>query len=284
MDDSSMRTLRVRALRCHGCSSSSPSDSPHPHLAPPAHAASLPLGWSAEHKASANDVYNAVATGLTTSWRRGLREAGRLGNNGLLLLPSTWTPAPPGRGSGCAPAAERRGKKVAVDARGNVIVDGDREPSNGLRHRRAQVLVSGVLKWRTFYDGPDHRGDYVTVSRSTPAATRLWSGPPSARAPGRTTSPQGARRRQPRLGASLRRAGLLDSAQAWPSIRPAASTSPAARGASRTYRAGSARPAPSPSSTARRSTPLAREHWAAPAGRRRGRHGQPGREGRGRLR
>ena len=75
-------------------------------LAPPAHAASLPLVWSAEYKASANDVYNAVATAPGgVVYAAGYAKAGASGATASCCSPSTWTPAPPGRGSGCAPCS-----------------------------------------------------------------------------------------------------------------------------------------------------------------------------------
>jgi hypothetical protein len=75
-------------------------------LAPPAYAASLPLVWSAEYKARANDVYNAVATAPGgVVYAAGYAKAGASGSNGLLLLAKYVDAGSSGRGSGCAPCS-----------------------------------------------------------------------------------------------------------------------------------------------------------------------------------
>jgi hypothetical protein len=54
-----------------------------------------------------------------------------------------------------------RAEKVAVDARGNVIVAGTSNLSAAPDIVVLKYSLAGVLKWRTTYDGPDHRGDSV---------------------------------------------------------------------------------------------------------------------------
>jgi len=136
-------------------------------LAPPAHAASLPLVWSAEYQASANDVYNAVATAPGgVVYAAGHATANASGSSGLMLL-AKYVDA--------GPSATRewvrtlrlngaRADRVAVDARGDVIVAGT---SNLADKGRSNIVVlkyssAGVLKWRAAYDGAEHRDDYVT--------------------------------------------------------------------------------------------------------------------------
>ena len=56
-------------------------------LAPPADAASLPVVWSAEYKASTNDAFNAVATapgGIV--YAAGYAKSKASGRTGLMLL------------------------------------------------------------------------------------------------------------------------------------------------------------------------------------------------------
>ncbi len=135
--------------------------------APPAHAASLPLVWSAEYQASANDVYNAVATAPGgVVYAAGHATANASGSSGLMLL-AKYVDA--------GPSATRewvrtlrlngaRADRVAVDARGDVIVAGT---SNLADKGRSNIVVlkyssAGVLKWRAAYDGAEHRDDYVT--------------------------------------------------------------------------------------------------------------------------
>jgi hypothetical protein len=48
-----------------------------------------------------------------------------------------------------------------VDARGDVIVAGTSNLSTDSDIVVLKYSSAGVLKWRTSYDGPDHRGDYV---------------------------------------------------------------------------------------------------------------------------
>jgi hypothetical protein len=135
-------------------------------LAPPAHAASLPLVWSAEYKASANDVFNTVATGPGGAvYAAGYAKAGDSGNNGLLLLAKYVDAGPSGTREWVRTLQLNgaRAEKVAVDARGNVVVVGT---SNLGDKGRSNIVVlkyspAGALKWRAVYDGPAHRDDYV---------------------------------------------------------------------------------------------------------------------------
>lgn len=136
-------------------------------LAPPAHAASLPLVWSAEYQARANDVYNAVATAPgNVVYAAGHAKSRASGRTGLLLLAKyvdagststrEWVRTLQMNGAGA--------DEVAVDARGNVIVAGT---SNLAQVGRSNIVVlkyspAGALKWRAVYDGAEHRDDYVT--------------------------------------------------------------------------------------------------------------------------
>jgi hypothetical protein len=54
-----------------------------------------------------------------------------------------------------------RAEKVAVDARGDVIVAGTTNLSAVSDIVVLKYSSAGALKWRAFYDGPDHRGDYA---------------------------------------------------------------------------------------------------------------------------
>lgn len=134
-------------------------------LAPPARAASLPLVWSAEYKARANDVYKAVATAPGGAvYAAGYAKAGASGNNGLLLLAKYVDAGSSGTREWVRNLQLNgaRAEKVAVDARGNVIVAGTSNLSAVSDIVVLKYSSAGVLKWRTSYDGPDHRGDYVT--------------------------------------------------------------------------------------------------------------------------
>ena len=164
-------------------------------LAPPAHAASLPLVWSAEYKASANDVYNAVVTAPGgVVYAAGYAKAGASGSNGLLLLAKYVDAGSSGTREWVrtlqlngARAEEGRGGRARQRDRGR-----DLEPVGpGL----LDIVVlkyssAGVLKPRSRpTTAPIIVVTMSWTSRSTPAATRSWSGPPSARARGGTTSP-----------------------------------------------------------------------------------------------
>jgi hypothetical protein len=134
-------------------------------LAPPAHAALLPLVWSAEYKASANDVFNAVATAPGgVVYAAGYAKASARGNNGLLLLAKYVDAGSSGTREWVRTLQLNgaRAEKVAVDARGDVIVAATSNLSAVSDIVVVKYSSAGVLKWRTSYDGPDHRGDYVT--------------------------------------------------------------------------------------------------------------------------
>ena len=134
-------------------------------FAPPAHAASLPLVWSAEYKARANDVFNAVATAPGgVVYAAGYAKAGASGSNGLLLLARYVDAGSSGTREWVRTLQLNgaRAEKVAVDAGGNVIVAATSNLSAVSDIVVLKYSSAGVLKWRRFYDGPDHRGDYVT--------------------------------------------------------------------------------------------------------------------------
>lgn len=135
-------------------------------LAPPAHAASLPVVWSAEYKASANDAYNAVATAPGgVVYAAGYAKSRASGRTGLVLL-AKYVDAGPSATREWVRTLQLNGAradKVAVDARGDVIVAGT---SNLAQVGHCNIVVlkyspAGVLRWRAIYDGAEHRDDYV---------------------------------------------------------------------------------------------------------------------------
>ena len=136
-------------------------------LAPPAHAAPLPLVWSVEYKASTNDAYKAAVTAPGgVVYAAGYARSKANGRTGVMLLAKYVDVGPSAtrewvRTLGLNGA---RADKVAVDARGDVIVAGTANLANR-GHSNVFVLKyspAGVLKWRASCNAPVHRDDYVT--------------------------------------------------------------------------------------------------------------------------
>ena len=202
--------------------------------------------------------------------RRRLREGGRLRENGLLLLAKYVDAGSSGSREWVRTLRLNgaRADKVAVDARGNVVVAGT---SNLADTGRSNIFVlkyspAGVLKWRAAYDGAEHRDDYVTDLALDARGNALVVGASYGKGTGRDYVTLKVRADGTRAWAR-RYAGpdFYDVPEASPSTRPATSTSPATRGARPTSRATPARTAPSPSSTA----PSGARLWLAIVGQRR---------------
>ena len=252
-------------------------------LAPPAHAASLPLVWSAEYKASANDVYNAVATAPGgVVYAAGYAKAGASGSNGLLLLAKYVDAGSSGTREWVRTLQLNgaRAEKVAVDARGNVIVAATSNLSTDSDIVVLKYSSAGVLKWRTSYDGPDHRGDYVTDLALDARGNALVVGASFGKGTGRDYVTLKVRADGSRAWAR-RYAGpdFLDVASGV-AVDPAGSVY--VTGGSRRKPDVPGRLGPTRAVTIKYSPGGARlwlaSHRAAPAGRRLRRHGQPGRE------
>jgi hypothetical protein len=138
--------------------------------APAAHAVPLPLVSSTTYATAADDAYTCVTTGPDGAvYAAGYAQKdGALGASVLLLvkyvddgtaLSEAWHTI---AGSGQPMTAVR----VAVDASGNLIVAGNEGPFafHGASSDIAVVKFSpaGEELWRTTYDGPAHKLDYVT--------------------------------------------------------------------------------------------------------------------------
>ncbi len=143
--------------------------------APVAHALPLPIVWSDHYGAAANDGFTAVATGPAGAvYAAGFTEAPGTtfapGSGGRLLLVKyrddngtmnrQWVRTFVAHGVTGASAS-----KIAVDSAGNVIVAGTVGVPD-LRGKGSDILVlkyspAGALLWKTTYDGPGHREDYV---------------------------------------------------------------------------------------------------------------------------
>ena len=140
-------------------------------LAPAARAASLPVVWSDAYGTGARDGFTAVATGPDGAvYAAGFKGARVSGHNGKLLLAkyvdsgSTMTRAWV-RMYTRAGITGASASKVAVDPAGDVIVVGTLGVPS-LTGKGSDIVVlkyspAGDLKWKTTYDGPAHRDDYV---------------------------------------------------------------------------------------------------------------------------
>ncbi len=139
--------------------------------APAAQAAPLPMTWSDTYGTAANDGFNTVATGSGgTVYAAGSAGAIASGAGGKLLLAQyvdtgatmkrEWVRTYSRRGFTAASAS-----RVAVDPWGDVIVAGTLDVPS-LTGKGSDIIVlkyspAGDLLWKTVYDGPAHRDDYV---------------------------------------------------------------------------------------------------------------------------
>jgi hypothetical protein len=143
--------------------------------APVASALPLRVVWSDHYGATANDGFTALAAGsagavYAAGFTEALGAARAPGSGGQLLLVKyvdsgatmsrEWVRTFAVRGVTGASAS-----KVAVDAAGDVIVAGTVGVPD-LRGKGSDIVVlkyssAGALLWKTTYDGPGHREDYV---------------------------------------------------------------------------------------------------------------------------
>ncbi len=143
--------------------------------APVAGALPLRVAWSDHYGATANDGFTALATGsagvvYAAGFSQAPGAANAPGAGGQLLLAKyvdgdvamsrEWVRTFAVRGVTGASAS-----KVAVDSAGSVIVAGTLGVPD-LRGKGSDIVVlkfssAGALLWKTTYDGPGHREDYV---------------------------------------------------------------------------------------------------------------------------
>ena len=143
--------------------------------APAASALPLRVVWSDHYGAAANDGFTALTTGsagavYTAGFTRAPGATNAPGSGGQLLLVKyvdangamsrEWVRTFAVHGVTGASAS-----KVAVDSAGNVIVAGTVGVPD-LTGKGSDIVVlkyssAGALVWRTTYDGPGHREDYV---------------------------------------------------------------------------------------------------------------------------
>ena len=139
--------------------------------APAALALPLPVVWSSAYVTSANDGFTAVTTGPGAAvYAAGFAKAKGSGRDGRLLLVKYVAASPaltqewvrtftaPGANGAAA-------TKIAVDSAGDVIVAGTLGVPS-LTGKGSDIVVlkysaAGALLWKTRYDGPAHRDDYV---------------------------------------------------------------------------------------------------------------------------
>jgi len=138
---------------------------------PAAGALPLPVVWSDAYVTSANDGFDAMATGPAgVVYAAGFTGATAAGADGQLLLAKyVDTGAAASRDwvqtFALAGADGASASKVAVDPAGNVIVAGTVGVASLTAKGRNIVVLkyspAGVLEWKTVYDGPRHMDDYV---------------------------------------------------------------------------------------------------------------------------